>query len=89
MLQPSGQFVLHDGSVEPFADVVSGRSRLFKVAGIVGFRPFLHDVMTLGIIKAAGGFKTQMRFGTAFNALFFQRPAVNEAPFKAMLSSMC
>ncbi|MGK3295902.1 hypothetical protein ACSLNR_28590, partial [Escherichia coli] len=27
-------------------------------------------------------------FGTSFNALFFQRPAVNEAPFKAMLSHM-
>ncbi|MGK3295841.1 hypothetical protein ACSLNR_27890, partial [Escherichia coli] len=24
----------------------------------------------------------------SFNALFFQRPAVNEAPFKAMLSHM-
>ncbi|MGK3409295.1 hypothetical protein ACSLOF_26395, partial [Escherichia coli] len=29
-----------------------------------------------------------MHFGTSFNALFFQRPAVNEAPFKAILSHM-
>ncbi|MGK3409292.1 hypothetical protein ACSLOF_26375, partial [Escherichia coli] len=41
-----------------------------------------------GIIKPSGSFKTQMHFGTSFNALFFQRPAVNEAPFKAILSHM-
>lgn len=88
MLQPSDQFMLLNRSVQPFPDVMPDRSRLFKMAGIVRFRPFLHDVMTLGIIKPSGSFKTQMHFGTSFNALFFQRPAVNEAPFKAMLSHM-
>lgn len=88
MLKPSDQFMLLNRSVQPFPDVMPDRSRLFKMAGIVRFRPFLHDVMTLGIIKPSGSFKTQMHFGTSFNALFFQRPAVNEAPFKAMLSHM-
>ena len=80
MLQPSDQFMLLNRSVQPFPDVMPDRSRLFKMAGIVRFRPLLHDVMTLGIIKPSGSFKTQMHFGTSFNALFFQRPAVNEAP---------
>ncbi len=88
MLQPSDQFMLLNRCIQPFPDVIPDHSRLFKMAGIVRFRPFLHDVMTLGIIKPSGSFKTQMHFGTSFNALFFQRPAVNEAPFKAMLSHM-
>ena len=50
MLQPSDQFMLLNRSVQPFHDVMPDRSRLFKMAGIVRFRPFLHDVMTLGII---------------------------------------
>ena len=50
MLQPSDQFMLLNRSVQPFPDVMPDRSRLFKMAGIVRFRPFLHDVMTLGII---------------------------------------
>lgn len=91
MLQPSDQFMLLNRSVQPFHDVMPDRSRLFKMAGIVRFRPFLHDVMTLGIIKPSGSFKTQMHFGTSFNALFFQRPTVNEAPFKAifLICSLC
>ncbi|WP_349304551.1 hypothetical protein, partial [Escherichia coli] len=47
MLQPSDQFMLLNRSVQPFPDVMPDRSRLFKMAGIVRFRPFLHDVMTL------------------------------------------
>ena len=44
--------------------------------------------MTAGHHQAVRQLQTQMHFGTSFNALFFQRPAVNEAPFKAMLSHM-
>ncbi|WP_349304512.1 hypothetical protein, partial [Escherichia coli] len=43
MLQPSDQFMLLNRSVQPFPDVMPDRSRLFKMAGIVRFRPFLHE----------------------------------------------
>ncbi|MGK3681387.1 hypothetical protein ACSLOD_28420, partial [Escherichia coli] len=39
--------------------------------------------MTLGIIKPSSSFKTQMHFGTSFNALFFQRLEESVANMKA------